>query len=235
MASLDTEAREYRDFTQAVLAIDWSERENFHSSAQVLSYAPGFPLPDVAWSNDHPGYKKMLGPVYRNLIGLDNSNYSMGTKAYARHQSLAFFQYIERILPNHRLVKAEILSHMPESVDRQSELNRMHIDRRNLHRHSKRCQMLLAGDDQSWLWVEDDHAAPHADKLLAFDNRKAHWGTNWGSSLKLTLVLDILDLDYWDKLSAQEQDTFFDPAPEDQDDVRFEAFKQQFKTRHNLA
>lgn len=228
LATIDLSVPEVWEFRKSLLEIDWMNPSNTYVSAKKLSYAPGFSFHDINFCNNHPEYQKALSLINRDQIEMPEC------VIRARKLSKPFFDYIERLIPNTYIVKSEIIFNPPEEINKQAELDRMHIDLRNLHIHSKRCQLGIMANSDSFLFVENECCNTYVDRIITFNNRKTHWGVNWGNTNKLTLIFDLLNHDTWHGLSSMEQQCFYAISEPDQDDLRHTEFCIEFAKKYNL-
>lgn len=215
-------------FRSSLLAIDWNNQSNTYMLAKKLSYAPGFSFHDIDFCNRHTVYQQALSEIDKKYMKLSESVET------ALILSKSFFSYIEELIPNSYVVKSEILFNPPEKMCKQNELERMHIDIRNLHKISRRCQLGIITNDDAFLCVEGEYYKTSIDKIITFNNRKTHWGVNWGNTPKLTLIFDLLDRDIWNKLSEEEKNSFYNISVPNEDDARHNQFCIEFANKHGL-
>ena len=231
LADIDITNEAYLNFSNALLEVDWNSTK-LAVSAEVLSYAPGFCFYDVPFMNSHPGFK--------NKWGADDNSDTAKTKdiVNVRKYSLPFFEMIESLVPNHRVIRSEVLAQNPKStVDLNSEMKQMHIDHRVFHRYAKRCQIVIATNKDSLLNVGHHPVSLPVGSLFEFNNKEVHWGVNYGDSIRIATVVDLLDLDVWNNLDINIKDNFFepdDPAIIAIDDRRIEEFVIEFKAKYEL-
>ena len=202
LATIDTSRKEYVDFKSAVLDIDWRLSQSIRASASVLTYAPGVVFSNVPLVNQHP--------IHIKKWGLSNLNRTTPNFQRLWDTSIPMFSYIEELVPNYGIVKAEIMATPPELVSGRPKINRIHIDPLNMHSLSKRCQIALLSNAESYLFVEGIQQHITEGTIYEFDNKRPHWGVNYGNTLKICLVVDMINLDVWNNLSSCDKDKFFD-------------------------
>lgn len=203
IAQVNLNCKEYTDMKSAMLAIDWINNHAIRESNAALAYAPGIRFFDIPLTKEHPVHIKMLNYL------TEEPQYQSTQFKKLWETSVPFFTYIESLIPNHRVVKAEIFATPPERYNANEIVKRIHIDNGNFHALCKRCQIAFSTNDQSYLFVENSKQLIEEGVVYEFNNRRCHWGVNWGKTLKLVLVLDIIDLDIWNNLTKEEYDTFF--------------------------
>jgi hypothetical protein len=214
---IDTTRIEYINLKQSLLAINW-ELEAWIISNR-LSYSRGF---NFTWLISN-GIKIVKPTTDCIPVSIEQ----------ARIDAIPFFNYLDSLVPNHRVFRAEILYTPPEKVDKRSELERMHIDCKTLHKYLKRCQLAIVPNPDGFLFVEDDCAVMKTDTLIHFNNRKVHWGVNWGVIPKLNMTIEFIDLDVWNSLSNDIKKVFYLPAEDIQDDLlKVEFYKSKFRETH---
>lgn len=226
VAVVDKTTTAYTNFFNALQSVNWAPSDYIIPATEVLSYAPGFVFNNIEWSNSHPGFKRYWGEQhFTSSPELDK----------AKEYSLEFFRYLEELIPGHRVVRAEMMATLPESVDRRAEVNRMHYDARVLHVHCRRCQLGFYTNEQSLLFVEGESMQINTDTVYEFDNRLCHWGVNWGNTLKLVLVFDLINLSHWNTLNSRVKENFFEPEKFSFDEFRYKQFVAKFKKEHSIG
>jgi hypothetical protein len=214
---IDTTRIEYINLKQSLLAIDWESESD--TNPGILCYTRGFRF---TWSIS-AGVKIYSPPTNPRTVSTEK----------ARKDVIPFVNYLDSLVPNHRVFRAEILYTPPEKVDRKSELKKMHIDSRTFHKYLKRCQLAIIPNPDGFLFVEDDCAVMKTDTLIHFNNRKVHWGVNWGVIPKLNMMIEFIDLDVWNSLSNDIKEVFYLPAEDIEDDLlKVEFYKSKFKEKH---
>jgi hypothetical protein len=182
--------------------------------------------------NDHIGFKRKWG------TSSNGDTYKKPDVIKVRHNSLPFFAMIESLVPNHKVIRSEVLAQAPKNkIDRVSEIKQIHIDHRVFHRYAKRCQIVIATNKDSFLNVGHYQISMPVGSLFEFNNKEVHWGVNYGDSIRIVTVVDLLDLDVWNNLDTDIKDNFFepdDPVILDNNIKRREEFVKEFKTKHNL-
>jgi hypothetical protein len=230
LANLDILSESYLNFSNALLAVRW-DSVNLAISAKVLSYAPGFSFSNIPFMNNHPGFKNKWGSK-------DNSDANKEFDIVnVRKHSLPFFSMIESLMPNHRVIRSEVLAQLPKKVDRKSEIKQIHIDHRVFHRYAKRCQIVIATNNDSFLNVGHQQISLPVGSLFEFNNKECHWGCNYGDSIRIATVVDLLDIDVWNQLDQYTKEQFFEPDDPKIiaiDDNRIEEFILEFKAKHEL-
>jgi hypothetical protein len=218
---IDTTRIEYINLKQSLLAVDWGSEA--WVTSDILSYTRGFNFTEIpwSWSDDVK--------IFRHLVGHEPDSIEK-----ARISAIPFFNYLDSLVPNHRVARADILYTPPEPVDRIAELEKMHIDSKTCHTYLKRCQLAILGNPDAFLFVEDDCVNIKTDTLIQFNNKKVHWGVNWGSTPKLNMVIEFMDLDVWDSMSDYIKKIFFVAHHLKKDLIKTENYKEQFKKKHLL-
>lgn len=224
LIDIDKSRIEYKDFVDALLAIDW-QGPLVSPAIAALNYSPGLRFRNIPWINSHPGFKKLIG--IEKEISDETFNKVQDT-------AVPFFNYIESCLPGHKIIKAEMMATQPEMVNKHSELARMHHDWRIYHKYSKRCQLGILTNPGSFLFVEGQELLVPNDCLYEFDNRLCHWGVNWGETLKLVFIVDIIELSVWDKLPQYTKDRFFEEEITE-DALRSKQYTIKFKNKYRLV
>lgn len=231
LADIDITNEAYLNFSNALLEVDW-DNTKLAVSAEVLSYAPGFTFNNIPFMNDHIGFKRKWG------TSSNGDTYKKPDVIKVRHNSLPFFAMIESLVPNHRVIRSEVLAQAPKNkIDRVSEIKQIHIDHRVFHRYAKRCQIVIATNKDSFLNVGHHPVSLPVGSLFEFNNKEVHWGVNYGDSIRIATVVDLLDLDVWNNLDINIKDNFFepdDPAIIAIDDRRIEEFVIEFKAKYEL-
>jgi hypothetical protein len=229
LADIDTTLLAYTNFSNALLNVDWG---NAWPSSRELSYAPGFSFANIPFMNNHSGFKAQ----WHATNNLDNS--LPADMVDVRNNSLAFFSMIESLVPNHRVIRVEILTQKPKGqIDRKSEYNGMHIDHRIFHRYSKRCQVSIATNNDAFLNVAHDRVSIPLGSLYEFNNKEVHWGVNYGNSIRIVTVIDLLDTNVWDNLDLDTKYNFFESDDKEMiaiNNRRTTEFKSEFKQKHGL-
>ena len=204
LATIDTSRKEYVDFKSAILGIDWTPSSYITPSNNALAYAPGVVFANIPFVNDHPAHKQSWGQATTGNI--------FQTQQFKKlwDSSIPLFSYIEELVPNHRIVKAEILATKPHAVNNKAEVERIHLDGKKFHKLATRCQIAFLSNPDCFLFVEDSKINVTEGTIFEFNNRLCHWGVNWGTTLKVCLVVDMIDLAVWNKLSDHDRATFFD-------------------------
>ena len=230
ISDVDTTTDAYVNFSNALLDVDWNSTK-LAGSAKVLSYAPGFTFDNIPFMNEHKGFKEKWGNT-------NNSNQNKPVDIInVRNNSLPFFALIESLVPNHRVIRSEILAQQPKEIDRQDEIKQIHIDHRVFHIFARRCQIVIATNQNAYLNVAHQQISLPVGSLFEFNNKECHWGCNYGDSIRIATVVDLLDVDVWDRLDSNTKDNFFEPDDPKiiaNDDRRIEEFILEFKTKHEL-
>lgn len=231
IANLDIMSEAYSNFSNALLKVNWSSKQ-LSASAEVLSYAPGFTFNNIPFMNNHPGFKDKWG------ADSNSDARKPPDVANVRKYSLPFFSMLESLVPNHKVIRSEVLAQNPKVyVDLNSEIKQFHIDHRVFHRYAKRCQIVIATNDNSFLNVGHDKISMPVGSFFEFNNKEVHWGCNYGNSIRIATVVDLLDVNVWNSLDDRTKEQFFeadDSKIYDIDIKRVEEFILEFKTKHEL-
>jgi hypothetical protein len=226
LATVDTCTLEYINFKESLLKIDWKLSEYIKGTHPSLNYAPGFYLDSNPWLNTHTGYKN-----YHNKYFLSNATPEIET---AVEQAKPFLKYLESILNGYKIIRAELMATAPEKIDRKKELARIHIDSKMFHKHALRCQLAIQTNPGALLFVEGESLNVSDSVIYTFNNQKAHWGVNWGDSLKLVLMFDIMKPEDWELLSDKEKKKFFDEHFSFGDHHAFQSYIASFRKLHRV-
>ena len=120
LADIDMLSAEYSNFSTAL--IDTAQSiASLEASAPFLSYAPGFTFNNIPFVNNHPGFKNIWGSA-------DNNDERKNQKiSDVRKHSLSFIEMAERLVPNHRVIRAEVLVELPaKEINYYDEIKRIH-------------------------------------------------------------------------------------------------------------
>ena len=217
---IDVNRIEYINLKKNLLEIDWGK---IIPKLGVLAYGKGFTFVDFPWTKDKPIFKE-----YSFWPKEDNE-----TVNHIRQVAVPFFDYIETLTPNHYIARAELLYTFPEKVSKLHELNKMHTDCNIFHNYLKRCQFAFLTNSKSLLWVEDECINIQPNTMIQFNNRKVHWGVNYGDSPKLVMIVEFIEHGVWEQLPFDIQQNFFDLI-KDEDDLNITLnYKKQFLIKHN--
>lgn len=230
LANIDTNSKEYLNFSNALFDVNWNDG-TLQQSTAILSYAPGFTFYNIPFMNDHPGFKKNWG----NSSNSDEHKDASVVKV--RKESIAFFEMIEKLVPNHRVIRSEVLMELPNKISFTDEISRMHIDSKVFHSHAKRCQIAIATNENCFLNVEHKQMSIPVGSLYEFDNKECHWGVNYGNSPRIVVIVDMIDVNVWANLNSVIKEHFFETnTPLIKGEIeRYNKFIAEFKIKHNLS
>lgn len=201
LLSVDTTRPEYINFKNALLEVDWTLSDYIKGTRVYLNYAPGFYFCRRPWIYD----------FYKSFF--ENFEYSTDKRpdiTRARSLAIPFLDYLESLLDGYKIIKTEVMATQPEVEDQRKNLAKMHIDTRSYHDYCIRCQLGIETNSNSFLFVEDQKLVLTEGDVFAFDNRKCHWGSNYGDTIKIVIMFDIIRPRDWEVLPAKVKDNFFE-------------------------
>ena len=221
---IDINKTEYLNLKNAVIKINWEQVDaTYH---KIFFYTKIVPIVNFAWDNDKPIFRTFYDQTARtaeeNEIIRD-----------IREAAVPFFNYLENLIPNHLVARAEIMFTPPEKMDIYNELRKMHIDCKFFHYYLKRCQLAFLTNSKSLLFVEGDSMQIPIDALLQFDNTRIHWGVNYGDSPKVCLMIEFVKHGELESLDSYTKDHFFKLAHKDQELPKIDNYKINFLKERN--
>lgn len=223
LATVDTRTLEYNNFKESLLKIDWKLSPYIKGTHPSLNYAPGFYIDNDPWIKTYPAYRQ-----YYDLP------YKVPEIVNAREQARPFLKYLESILNGYKIIRSEVMATTPEEVNRKKELPRIHIDSKVFHNYALRCQFAIQTNPGALLFVEGEPLNVSDSVIYTFNNRKAHWGVNWGNTLKIVLMFDIIKPEVWEQLPLVEKEKFFEERYSFQFQRAFLNYVASFRKLHNI-
>ena len=216
VTTVDTYTTVYKNFKDKLLSVDWLSIKPID---HVLSYSNNI-ICRIPWSAQN--------------FGLFNG-YELDQNLSIRDSFLSFIEYIEHIVPGHKVVRADANHSLPEKIDRYAELARMHYDGKIFHRYCRRCQLGIQVNEGSRLFVEGESILINELELCEFNNKLCHWGVNWGSTSKIILILDLIDINTFNKLGYFTKKSMGEYDPNQIEFNNALRYLDIFKKQYNLS